>query len=377
MAGARQHKRARSGKPLRVELGERSYPIHIGTGTLAQAGAEIARRTQASRVAIVTVAEVGRRYAAALSKGLRSEGIKVHRFDVPDGDRTKNLREAARLYSAFLDKGLDRSSAAIALGGGVVGDLTGFVAATYLRGISFVQVPTTLLSMVDASVGGKVGVNLPEGKNLVGAFYQPKLVWIDAATLRTLPERQRVAGMGEVIKHAAIWDEGLFSDLESTAEAILALDPEQIEPLIRRNCAIKAEVVARDERESGVRMLLNFGHTMGHAVETLGRYRKILHGEAVGIGMVYAAQRSEDLGLAPAGTRQRLEALVSRVGLPTLMPGFPRRAYLSALRVDKKKTDARIRFVALRAIGRAEIVPLTPGEIFPPRRGRTATTKRV
>jgi 3-dehydroquinate synthase len=377
MAGARQKRRARAGDPLRVELGERSYPIHIGSDDLVQAGAEIARLTQASHVAIVTVPEVGRRYAAALSKGLRSEGIKVHRFDVPDGDRSKNLREVAKLYSAFLEKGLDRSSAAIALGGGVVGDLTGYVAATYLRGISFVQVPTTLLSMVDASVGGKVGVNLPEGKNLVGAFYQPKLVWIDAGTLRTLPERQRVAGMGEVIKHAAIWDEKLFADLESAAEAVLALDPEWIEPVIRRNCAIKAEVVAQDERESGLRMLLNFGHTLGHAVETIGRYRKVLHGEAVGMGMVYAAQRSEELGLAPSGTHERLEALVSRVGLPTLLPGFPRKAYLSALRVDKKRTGARIRFVALRAIGRAEIVPLTPAEIFPPRRAPVARTKRV
>ena len=258
-----------------------------------------------------------------------------------------------------------------------MGDLAGFAAASYLRGIAFVQVPTTLLSMADASVGGKVGVNLPEGKNLVGAFHQPKLVWIDTATLQSLPQRQRASGMAEVIKHAAIWDKKLFSDLESVAEDLMALDPGILESVIERNCAIKAEVVSRDEREGGLRMLLNFGHTMAHAVEKLGRYGKILHGEAVSMGMVFAAQRSEDLGLTPAGTRQRLEALVSRVGLPTLIPGFPRRAYLSALRVDKKRIDARIRFVALRGIGRAEIVPLTPAEIFPPRRGRAASPKRV
>jgi 3-dehydroquinate synthase len=372
MPGARGVRAAR-GTQLEVDLGERSYAIHIGTGNLARAGAEIARRTKATRVAIVSVPDVGRRYAGVLARSLRSEGVTVHRIDVPDGDRTKNLREAGRLYTAFLDRGLDRSSAAIALGGGVVGDLTGFAAATYLRGISFVQVPTTLLSMVDASVGGKVGVNLPQGKNLVGAFYQPKLVWIDTATLRTLPERERAAGMAEIIKAAAIWDEPLFRDLESGAESVMALDPEKLMPVIERSCAIKAEVVARDERETGLRMLLNFGHTLAHAVETLGRYRKILHGEAVGMGMVYAAQRSEDLGLAATGTRDRLESLISRVGLPTRIPEFPRRAYLTALRVDKKKIDSRIQFVALRAIGRAEIVPLTPAEIFPPRRGRTAS----
>ncbi len=364
------------GTRLRVALGARSYSIQIGSGNLARAGAEIARCTKATRVAIVSVPEVGRRYAGILAKSLRSEGVKVHRVYVPDGDRAKNLREAAKLYTAFLEKGLDRSSALIALGGGVVGDLTGFVAATYLRGIPFVQVPTTLLSMVDASVGGKVGVNLPEGKNLVGAFYQPKLVWIDTATLASLPARQRVSGMAEVIKHAAIWDKKMFSRLESVAEAMLELDPAVLESVIRRNCEIKAEVVARDEREAGLRMLLNFGHTLGHAAETLSGYRKILHGEAVGMGMVYAAGRSEDLGLAPAGTRQRLEDLVRRVGLPTAMPRFPRRAYLAALRVDKKRVDARIRFVALRAIGRAELVPLTPAEIFPPRRGgKTASTR--
>ena len=360
---------------MQVNLGDRSYPIHIGTGNLARAGAEIARRTRASRVAIVSVDEVGRLYGETLSKGLRSEGVTVHRIEVPDGDRAKNLREVAKLYTAFLERGLDRSSAAIALGGGVVGDLTGFAAASYLRGISFVQVPTTLLSMVDASVGGKVGVNLREGKNLVGAFHQPKLVWIDTATLETLPARQRAAGMAELIKHAAIWDEPLFSQLEAGAEGLMELEPRRLLPAIKRSCAIKAEVVARDERESGLRMLLNFGHTLAHAVETLGRYRKILHGEAVAMGMVYAAQRSEDLGLAPGGTRQRLEELLNRVSLPTLIPGFPRRAYLAALRVDKKMKDTRIGFVALRAIGRAEIVPLTPAEIFPPRRGRSVPSK--
>jgi 3-dehydroquinate synthase len=253
----------------------------------------------------------------------------------------------------------------VALGGGMVGDLAGFVAATYLRGIPLVQVPTTLLAMVDASVGGKVAINLPRGKNLVGAFHQPRLVWIDVATLATLPRRERAAGLAEVVKAAAICDADLFAKLESAGERLLDASPALLLPVIERACAIKAEVVSRDERESGLRMILNFGHTLAHAIESLSRYRGILHGEAVAIGMVFAARRSEALGLAPAGTAARLEALLHRLELPTELPGFTRRAYLSALAVDKKRMDAQVRFVALRGIGRVESVPLAPGEILP------------
>jgi 3-dehydroquinate synthase len=348
---------------VEVALGERSYAVEIGAGSLAGLGARVAEVARARQALLVTVPPVGRRYAAAALRSLRSAGFAVGRIDVPDGDANKSLRQVARLYAALLARGADRDSVLVALGGGMVGDLTGFAAATFLRGIPFVQVPTTLLAMVDASVGGKTGVNLPQGKNLVGAFHQPRLVWIDTGTLRTLPPRERAAGFAEVIKKAAIWDAGLFATLERDAEALRALEAGPLEAVIERAVAIKAEVVSRDEREQDLRMLLNFGHTLGHAIETLLGYRRLLHGEAVAVGMVFAARRSEALGFAPAGTAARLEALVRRFGLPAEPPAFPRRAYLAALRVDKKTRDSRIRFVVLEGIGRARTVPLRPEEI--------------
>ena len=362
---AKKGKSAGPRRKIRVDLGERSYPIHIGAGTLDEAGPAIARATGASQVAIVTVPSVARRYGAPLSRSLKAAGLRVHKVVVPDGDASKNLRQLGRLYDAFLDMGLDRSSAVVALGGGVAGDLAGYAAASYLRGIPFVQVPTTILAMVDASIGGKTAVNLKQGKNLVGAFHQPRLVWIDTATLRSLPMRERAAGMAEVIKAGAIWDARLFSRLERDMQAALALDPVALIPVIQRACAIKAEVVSLDEREAGVRTPLNFGPTLAHAVEKKLRYKGVLHGEAVSMGMVFAAGRSEQLGFAPEGTRDRLEALLEVTGLPVRLPSFPRRAYLSGLLVDKKKTDKRIRFVVLNKIGKADTVPLTPAEIYP------------
>jgi 3-dehydroquinate synthase len=350
-------------RTVEVELGERSYPVEIGADLLGGLGPRIVERTGASRAILVTVPPVGRRYAGRLLRSLREAGLRVGRIDVPDGDRSKNLRQVARLYETLLAQGADRSTVVVALGGGVVGDLAGFAAATFLRGVPFVQVPTTLLAMVDASIGGKTGVNLPEGKNLVGAFYQPRLVAIDATTLRTLPPRELSAGFAEIVKHAAIWDAELFEELERDAETLMKLDREALIPVIERNVRIKAEVVRRDEREEGLRALLNFGHTLGHAVEVLHRYRKFLHGEAVAMGMVYAAVRSEALGFAEAGTAERLRALLARFGLPIELPAKPRSAYLSALRVDKKRRDSRIGFVVLEGIGRARVVPLTLAEI--------------
>ncbi len=352
-------------RTVRVALGERSYSIHIGTNTLDDAGPAIARATRASQVAIVTVPGVGRRYAARLSRSLRSAGLRVRKVEVPDGDANKNPRQLGRLYDAFLDIGLDRSSAVVALGGGMVGDLAGYAAASFLRGIPFVQVPTTVLAMVDASIGGKTAVNLKQGKNLVGAFHQPSLVWIDTATLQSLSRRERAAGMAEVIKAGAIWDARLFARLEREMPRVLDLDTAVLVPILQRACAIKAKIVSLDERESGVRMLLNFGHTLGHAVEKKLGYRKVHHGEAVAMGMVFAARRSEELGLAPGGTRERLEDLLIASGLPTELPSFPRSAYLSGLRVDKKKHDRHVRFVVLRGIGKAETVALTPAQIYP------------
>jgi 3-dehydroquinate synthase len=353
-------------RTVQVELGDRSYPIRIGADLLAKAGPEIARRTRARRAIVISVPAVGRRYAGRLTRSLREAGLRVRRLDVPDGERSKSLRQVARVYQGLLELGADRASVVVALGGGVVGDLAGFAAATFLRGIDFVQVPTTLLAMVDSSVGGKTGVNLPEGKNLVGAFHQPKLVLADTSTLRSLSPRQRANGLVEAIKKAAIWDRALFERIERDLEAVLALETEALHPVIERACAIKAEVVAQDERESGLRQLLNFGHTLGHAIERLARYRGILHGEAVAVGMGFAAQRSEELRFAPSGTARRVSTLLERAGLPTQVPEHPRRAYLEALRVDKKREDARIRFVMLRGIGRATTVPLRPEEILPP-----------
>ena len=352
-------------RSVRVELGERSYTVRLGQGTLGDVGREVARRTGASRAALVTVPGVGRRYAAQVLRSLRSAGVRAERIDVPDGDATKNLKQLGRLYDTFLARGLDRSSVVVALGGGMVGDLAGFAAASYLRGVSFVQIPTTVLAMVDASIGGKVAVNLPQGKNLVGAFHQPRLVWIDVDVLRSLPKRQRAAGFAEVVKAGALWDADFFARVERDAEALLDLEPRRLLPVLERACAIKAEVVARDERESGVRMLLNLGHTLAHAVESLAGYTGVLHGEAVAMGMVHAARRSEALDLAPGGTAERLETLLKRFGLPTELPAHPRSAYLAALRVDKKSRDSRIRYIALRRIGRAEAVTLTPARILP------------
>ncbi len=353
---------------VEVDLGERSYAVEIGADSLADAGAAIAGRCKATRAVLVEAPSVATRFGAVLARGLRAAGLATTRITMPDGDAKKTLRAAATLYEAFLDAGADRSSVVVALGGGVIGDLAGFAAATYLRGVPFVQVPTTVLAMVDASIGGKVGVNLPRGKNLVGAFHQPRLVWIDVTTLRTLSRRQRAAGMAEVVKAAAIRDAEFFETLESLGERLLGDDPAILVPVIERAVAIKAGVVAADEREAGLRMLLNFGHTVGHAIETLSGYRRILHGEAVSLGMVHAARLSEALTLAPAGTAARLATLLGRLGLPIEGQPFARSAQLRALRVDKKRQDARIHYVVLRAIGHAETVPLLPEEIVPARR---------
>jgi 3-dehydroquinate synthase len=355
---------AKVARSVRVDLGERSYSIRIGSGTLALAGPAIARATRASHAVIVTVPGVGRRYGATLTKSLRDAGMRVDRISVPDGDASKNLDQVKRLYASLLRLGADRQTVLVALGGGMVGDLGGFAAATYLRGIQFVQVPTTLLAMVDSSIGGKVGVNLAEGKNLVGAFHQPRLVWVDTDTLRSLSKRQRACGFAEAFKKAAIWDARYFARIERDAERLLELDGPLI-PVIASACRIKAEVVRRDEREGNLRMLLNFGHTLGHAVEKLTGYGKVLHGEAVAIGMVAAGERSEELGYAPPGTAERLRALSARFGLPSELPSYPRSAYISALRVDKKMKDAHIQYVVLRGIGSATTARLSPAEIAP------------
>jgi 3-dehydroquinate synthase len=366
MAVKKQTGRGRIRASVPVSLGDRSYSVDFGQDWLETIGRRIATRLETDRIALITVPPVARRYAPMLTRGLQSKGARIGRIVVPDGDATKNLTQLSRLYDRFLELGLDRHSAVVTLGGGVVGDLGGFAAATFLRGIPFVQVPTTVLAMVDASIGGKTGVNLAQGKNLVGAFHQPRGVYIDIATLRSLPRRQRAAGAAELIKAAAIWDAEFFVWLETRIEAFLDLDPKVVMPALERACEIKAEVVARDEREGGLRRLLNFGHTLAHAIESHARYRGILHGEAVAIGMGFAAERSEAMGLAPAGTANRLNSLLERAGLPTQPPDRPRRAYLSAIAVDKKKQGGKIHFVVSKGIGSAGTVALRPQELLPP-----------
>lgn len=380
---------ARPAQPLRrvrVGLGARSYDIVLGFGTLSGLGPALrARLPQCRSAMLVAPPPADRYYGAQAARSLRAAGLRVRRIAAPDGERNKSLASARRLYEQMLSAEAQRSSAVVALGGGVVGDLAGFVAATLLRGLPLVQVPTTLLAMADASVGGKTGVNLPlgknkaGGKNLVGAFHQPCLVWMDAATLRTLPPRQLRAGWAEIVKHAAICDSALFARLERSAERLLAGDPQALLPVLARNCRIKASVVAKDEREAGPRALLNFGHTLGHAVEALSGYR-ILHGEAVAMGMVHAAALSESLGLCPPGARARLAELLGRFGLPTGLPAHPRAHYLRAMSSDKKRSGAQIRCVVLREIGRAELLPLRPAQFYPapaarPAR-RSATARR-
>lgn len=372
--GEAPEQQGRAMRAVQVPLGDRSYAIRIGVDILDQAGAAIAESSGARRAVVVTVPEVGRRYGARLERSLRGAGIQSRCVIVADGERSKSLRVVARLYEEMLDFDADRGTAVVALGGGVVGDLAGFLAATFLRGVPFVQVPTTMLAMADASVGGKVAVDLPRGKNLVGAFHQPRLVWMDVATLRSLPRRQRANGLVEVIKHGVIRDGALFERFERDIERVLDLEADPTLDVLERSCQIKAEVVAQDEREADLRMILNFGHTLAHAIETLLGFRKLLHGEAVAIGMVFAARRSEALGLAPTGVADRIESLLQRAGLPTEPPDLPRRAYLDALRVDKKRRDEQVRFIAVRELGKAEIVSLTPAEILP--RGGPGTRRR-
>ena len=303
-----------------VDLGDRSYPIAIGAGTLDRLGERLAGLDLGRRIAVVTNPTVARYYRDVVERSLTAAGFAVTVLEVPDGEEHKNLAWLTFLYDRLVDARLDRGCAVVALGGGVIGDLAGFAAATFQRGVPFVQVPTTLLAQVDSSVGGKTAVNHPAGKNLIGAFHQPRLVWIDVQTLRTLPRREVQAGMAEVIKHAAILGPGLFTLLEANLDAVLRLDEALLIEVVRQNVAIKAAVVSADEREGGQRAVLNFGHTVAHAVEMLTEFRGYLHGEAVAIGMAFAARLSAARGHCAASVPARIIALLERVGLPTVLP---------------------------------------------------------
>lgn len=336
---------------LEVGLGERSYRIQIGSGILARLGQACAGLGIGKRIFIVTNPTVAGYYLAPVRSSLESAGFSVTEVLIPDGEQFKNLDTVSDVYDALVDAGVDRGGVVVALGGGVVGDLAGFAAATFLRGIPFLQVPTTLLSQVDSSVGGKTGVNLAKGKNLVGSFHQPKYVLIDVLTLSTLPEREYLSGLAEVVKYGVVLDAELFSYIDEHTPEILDRDPETLMYLISRCCSLKAEVVGQDERETGIRAVLNYGHTLGHAVESLSGYGKYTHGEAVAIGMVAAARFSESKGLATPDDTARIRAVLNSLGLPTGAPHFSADACSAALLRDKKARDGGITFICNKGIG--------------------------
>ena len=331
---------------LTVDLAERSYPIVIGRGLLG-GGYDLAPHLAGKDCLIVTNETVGPLYLERLVGCL---GNAAHRTVVlPDGEAHKGLDSVVRVIDGLVEAGANRDTTVIALGGGVVGDIAGFAAASYMRGVSFIQVPTTLLAQVDSSVGGKTGVNHPGGKNLIGAFHQPQLVLVDTDTLNTLDDRQLSAGMAEVIKHGAIADLDYFEWLEENVAALMQRDPEALADAVARSCEIKAEVVAEDEREQGRRAILNFGHTFGHAIENTAGYGEWLHGEAVGAGMIMAA----DLSGLPQEEQDRLRRLVEAVNLPTSATSISAEALRSAMQLDKKVLGKRLRFILLETLGRA------------------------
>jgi 3-dehydroquinate synthase len=338
------------GRTVRVDLGDRGYDIVVGRGV--EPGARL-KEAGVRTALIVTDSHVDPLYGAACEARLRALGIEAKRAVVEAGETSKDLRRLESLYRAALGAGLDRSSAIVALGGGVVGDLAGFAAATFLRGVAFSQAPTTLLAMVDSSVGGKTGVNLPEGKNLVGAFHQPCEVCADVAKLATLPDREYASGLAEVVKYGVIWDAVLFERLEREADALRARDAAVVEDVVARCCEVKAEVVRLDEKETGVRAILNFGHTLGHALESAAGYGTLLHGEAVSMGMVFAARLSARLRGFAGGEVERLVALLERLGLPSRPSGAASswEALRQGMGADKKARGRMPRFVLVDRIG--------------------------
>ncbi|MBD2104267.1 3-dehydroquinate synthase [Leptolyngbya sp. FACHB-261] len=350
-----------------VELPRNPYSVVIepgGLGNLAQ-HLQTCGQKAGSRVLLVSNPAIFKRYGQQVVEGLAQAGYDTATCLLPPGERYKTLASVQKIYDAALSHHLERSSLIVALGGGVIGDMAGFAAATWLRGIAVVQVPTSLLAMVDASIGGKTGVNHPQGKNLIGAFHQPRLVLIDPDVLSTLPPREFRAGMAEVIKYGIIWDIDLFAQLEASPrlDSVRALTPELLYTILEHSARAKAEVVAKDEKESNLRAILNYGHTVGHAIESLTHYRHYNHGEAVGLGMMAAGSIAAHLGLWDRSDADRQNALIARSGLPTtLLDSVEAQAVLSSLQSDKKVQDGRVRFVLPRTIGTVIVTDQVPGQ---------------
>lgn len=339
---------------LRVNLKERSYSIQIGAGNLKDLGEAIIPLQCSPRIFVVTNELVGGLYGDQVVESLSKTGFDPLIYQLPDGEKFKSLESAEKLYTAALKGGLDRRSGVVALGGGVIGDLAGFIAATYMRGIPLIQVPTTLLAQVDSSVGGKVAVNHPLGKNIIGSFYQPQFVLIDVEVLGTLDPREVRAGLAEVIKYGVIEDAGFFGFLEEHIEKILALDQETLAVVIQKSCTKKAVIVEKDEREEGLRIILNFGHTIGHALEALTLYQVYRHGEAVAIGMVAAAEIAVGRGLLGEAEKERIVNILKEVGLPTSVP-FTADKIIPILQRDKKAYNGKPRFVLPLGLGKADL----------------------
>jgi len=341
---------------VRVELGERSYDILIGRDTLCKAGESIAAFGFSRRTAIISNPTVFALYGKEVMSSLTAAGLDCFEILLPDGEEYKDFFWAYHILTGLLRKRLDRNSCIVALGGGVIGDITGFAASLYMRGIHFVQLPTTLLAQVDSSVGGKTGVNHSLGKNMIGAFHQPRLVMIDTATLKTLPERQLLCGIAEIIKYGVIWDEGLFAFMERNRAAVMGRDDAALSHIIKRSCEIKADVVSRDEREGGLRAILNFGHTLGHAVETETGYSRYLHGEAIAMGMHMAAKLSVALGLMDKGPVEKIRALLDAYGLPAELPAdLDGERLAEHMKIDKKSVGGAVTFVLPDRIGTVRI----------------------
>lgn len=339
-----------------VALGARSYRILVSGGLLARLGSECRKLNLGRRCAVITDTNVGPLFSGVALQSLRGAGFEPALITIPAGEKSKSLTQVGACYAQCAAHRLERKSFIVALGGGVVGDLAGFVAATYLRGMALVQVPTTLLAQVDSSVGGKVGVNLPVGKNLVGAFHQPRLVLADLDVLKTLPEREYRSGLAEIGKYGIIWDAKFFRRLERDLPALLARDPRTLAGVVARCCEIKAEVVGEDETEGGLRAILNFGHTIGHALEAISRYGVYLHGEAISIGQVAAAEISAERHGLPRREVERIRAWFQQAGLPVTvrLRAQQRAGVLAAMRLDKKVSAGEVRFVLAPALGRVD-----------------------
>lgn len=348
---------------IKVDIPGNSYEITVAPGSLDQLGEQMAGLKLGKKVLLVSNPMIFKHYGERAIASLKNASFDVVHYNLPPGERYKTLNSIQKIYDVALEHRLERSSTMVALGGGVVGDMTGFAAATWLRGINVVQVPTSLLAMVDSSVGGKTGVNHPQGKNLIGAFHQPSLVLIDPEVLKTLPTAEFRAGMAEVIKYGVIWDAELFTQLEASKhlDQLRYVKSDLINYILTHSCQAKADVVSKDEKESGLRAILNYGHTIGHAVESLTNYRLFKHGEAVGIGMIAAGEIAVKLGLWEKSDTERQNALIKKAALPTKLPAdLDITAIIDALQLDKKVKSGKVRFVLPTQIGEVKVTDEVP-----------------